>query len=55
MATPKQSETLCVSCGHTESQHGTTGSRPCLAMSGDLVAREFCVCDHFSVAMPKAA
>jgi len=24
-------------------------------MSGDLVAREFCVCDHFTVEMKKAA
>ena len=48
-------EVLCASCGHTESQHGTTGSRPCLAMTGDLLAREFCSCDRFTAKMPKAA
>ena len=48
-------EVLCASCGHPESQHGTTGSRPCLAMTGDLMAREFCTCDRFTGKMTKAA
>ena len=53
---PEQSPELrCASCGHPESQHGTTGSKPCLAMTGDLLAREFCSCDVFVADMPKAA
>jgi len=37
----------CASCGHRESDHGQTGLRPCLAMSGRLLHRNFCECDSF--------
>jgi len=40
-------EVVCTRCHHTESEHGKTGSRPCIAMVGDLVTREFCKCDSF--------
>ncbi|MDR3698365.1 MAG: hypothetical protein P4L56_01940 [Candidatus Sulfopaludibacter sp.] len=53
---PEQSpELVCAACGHRESQHGTTGSKPCLAMTGDLLAREFCSCDRFTADWSKAA
>jgi len=48
-------EVLCLFCGHPESAHGTTGHRPCLAMTGDVLAREFCTCDGFIAGVPKAA
>jgi hypothetical protein len=48
-------EVRCVSCHHLESEHGKTGTRPCLAMVGDLLTREFCRCDNFHVAVSKAA
>src|SRR5438132_6432166 len=46
--TPKPAkpvELRCARCNHVESEHGKTGFRPCLAMVGDLVTREFCACD----------
>lgn len=46
---------ICVRCGHLESQHGTSGLRPCLAMVGDLLHREFCKCDGFRAAVNRAA
>jgi len=53
---PKQEpERRCRTCRHPESEHGTTGTRPCLAMVGDLLARQFCACDEFRTAMSKAA
>ena len=36
----------CVRCGHLESEHGRTGTRPCLAMIGYLLDRHFCPCDE---------
>ena len=45
----------CSRCGHLETEHGTTGSRPCLAMKGDLLHREFCQCDAFHGKLGKAA
>ncbi len=48
-------ELVCAACGHLESQHGATGSKPCLAMTGELLAREFCPCDRFIADWSKAA
>ncbi|HJZ98112.1 MAG TPA: hypothetical protein VKE70_16495 [Candidatus Solibacter sp.] len=48
-------EVLCARCHHPESEHGKTGFRPCLAMVGDLVKREFCPCNAFKVPLRKAA
>jgi hypothetical protein len=48
-------ERRCRACRHLESEHGTTGMHPCLAMVGDLLDREFCPCDEFRIAMSKAA
>ena len=45
----------CANCGHTESEHAGTGTRPCLAMVGDLVERAFCACDEFRAKAAKAA
>lgn len=53
---PKQEpEARCRACRHLENEHGTTGTRPCLAMVGDLLDREFCACDEFRTAMRQAA
>jgi hypothetical protein len=38
---------LCARCRHPESDHGKTGSRPCMAVIGELGKREFCPCDKF--------
>jgi hypothetical protein len=40
----------CIDCGHLESEHGRTGTRPCLAMIGDLLDRHFCPCDELKTA-----
>ena len=40
----------CIYCGHLESEHGSTGTRPCLAMIGDLLDRRFCPCDDLKTA-----
>ncbi|SPF53025.1 hypothetical protein SBA4_5390005 [Candidatus Sulfopaludibacter sp. SbA4] len=48
-------ENRCAHCGHLESEHGTTGTHPCLAMVGDLVDRDFCPCDAFRPKLSKAA
>jgi hypothetical protein len=40
-------EIRCANCNHLEREHGTTGTRPCLAMVGDLLDRDFCPCDEF--------
>jgi len=53
----------CTVCRHLETQHGKTGTRPCLAMVGPLLRRDFCSCDRFHsniaaempAAVPKAA
>ncbi|HTS66212.1 MAG TPA: hypothetical protein VMH28_29515 [Candidatus Acidoferrales bacterium] len=45
----------CARCHHLEAEHGKTGTRPCLAMVGDLLEREFCSCDEFQVRLSKAA
>ena len=37
----------CAVCRHAESEHGKTGTRPCLAMVGSLLRREFCACDRY--------
>jgi hypothetical protein len=50
-----ESEHRCRKCGHLESEHAKTGTRPCLAMVGDLLHREFCSCDQFRVAIATAA
>jgi len=42
-----ESDRRCASCNHLRSEHGTTGTRPCLAMTGDLLTRNFCSCDEF--------
>ncbi len=51
----KAPDLLCATCGHPESQHGATGSKPCLAMTGDLLEREFCQCERFTTDLSKAA
>jgi hypothetical protein len=43
----------CANCGHTEIEHGRTGTRPCLAVVGD--DRHFCSCDEFQPKRLKAA
>jgi len=48
-------EIHCANCGHLENEHGTSGTRPCLAMKGDLLHREFCACGQFRARMTKAA
>lgn len=48
-------ESRCVKCGHLQSEHGTTGTRPCLAMVGDLLHRRFCSCDEFHAKLHSAA
>jgi hypothetical protein len=45
----------CAVCGHLESEHGATGTRPCLAMAGELLERNFCSCDFFVAKAAKAA
>jgi cytochrome c553 len=52
---PNPPEAVCARCHHTESEHGKTGSRPCLAMIGDLLTREFCACNEFKEGLRKAA
>jgi hypothetical protein len=52
---PKPPEVLCARCHHPESEHGKTGFRPCLAMVGDLVKREFCTCNEFRAAIARKA
>ena len=54
-AAKKEPERRCRTCRHLESEHGTTGTHPCLAMVGDLLDRQFCACDEFRTAMSKAA
>lgn len=51
----QERETRCVACGHFESEHGITGTRPCLATVGDLLSRDFCTCDAFQPMVAKAA
>jgi hypothetical protein len=51
----KKPERVCAGCGHTESQHGATGTKPCLAMVGDVLVRDFCPCDQFREQLSKAA
>jgi hypothetical protein len=46
-------ERLCV-CNHLESEHGTSGTRPCLATVGDLLNRDFCTCDELRTGVAKA-
>ena len=45
----------CAMCDHFESEHGATGTRPCLAMVGELLVRNFCSCDNFVAKVAKAA
>jgi hypothetical protein len=51
----QEAEVRCAVCKHLESEHGTSGTRPCLSMVGDLLQREFCACDHFQAGMTMAA
>ena len=54
MASPSVKPMACVNCGHTELEHGQTGTRPCLATVGQ--DRSFCPCDEFRPAkLNKAA
>ena len=48
-------EPRCTRCGHVESKHGRTGSRPCMAVIGELAKRELCHCDEFHVKAALAA
>jgi hypothetical protein len=52
---PKTPEPKCERCGHLESEHGQSGTRPCLAMVGDLLNRKFCRCNRFKALLRKAA
>src|SRR5215472_13906421 len=52
---PLLTEVRCAKCKHLESEHGRTGLRPCLAMVGDLLDRDFCTCNEFRVAIGRAA
>ncbi len=51
----KPEERQCGRCGHLESQHGVTGSRPCLATVGTLLDSDFCPCDQFEPKVAQAA
>jgi len=55
VATPISSAkpVVCAKCGHPESDHGKTGTRPCLAAVG--ADRSFCPCDEFRPKTLKAA
>jgi hypothetical protein len=62
MATPmhsrfkgQEAERECANCTHGESEHGTTGTRPCLAVVGTLLDPDFCPCDEFRPRVAKAA
>jgi hypothetical protein len=48
-------EVRCANCGHTETQHGRTGTRPCLATVGELADIGFCACDEFKPGKIRAA
>ena len=50
-----EAERVCMSCNHPESQHGSTGTRPCLASVGNLFDPDFCPCDEFRPKVAKAA
>jgi hypothetical protein len=54
-AKSKETEARCTVCGHLESEHATTGTRPCLATVGELLVRDFCSCDVFRLKVAKAA
>jgi hypothetical protein len=45
----------CADCGHLESEHGRTGTHPCLAVVGTLMERDFCPCNAFRAGMTRAA
>lgn len=45
----------CARCRHLESEHAPSGTRPCLAVVGDLLEREFCKCDEYLARGAKAA
>jgi len=54
MAVPiSTAKSVCANCGHPESEHGTTGTRPCLATVGR--ERLFCTCDEFHPNTAQAA
>ncbi len=54
MAVPiTPAKSVCANCGHLESEHGRTGTRPCLAAVGP--DRMFCECDEFRPKTAKAA
>jgi len=48
----EENQVRCSACGHLETEHGMTGTRPCLAVAADLLDRHFCACDQFQ---PNAA
>jgi hypothetical protein len=48
-------ERECANCGHRESEHGITGTRPCLATVGSIFDPDFCPCDEFRPKVAKAA
>ena len=45
----------CLNCGHRASEHGHNGSRPCLAVVGELGRRQFCACDELKLKAALAA
>jgi hypothetical protein len=48
-------EVRCANCGHAETQHGRSGTKPCLATVGELANIGFCACDEFRPEAKKAA
>jgi len=48
----KETVMRCAVCRHLESEHGMTGTRPCLATVGPLLSRDFCPCDRFQAGQP---
>jgi hypothetical protein len=48
-------EVRCANCGHSETEHGRTGTRPCLATIGALPELGFCPCDEYRPKAVRAA
>ena len=45
----------CLQCGHLESEHGKTGTRPCLAVIGNGGDRQFCPCDELKTSAARGS
>ena len=55
LRTTPEAQRVCENCGHGETAHGFTGTRPCLASVGSLFDPDFCKCDEFRPKIAKAA